>query len=231
MANTSIEEWTTPESLALIRGWCREGYTDVMLAERIGIHVQTLMKWKNKSEELREAMKQGKEVADYMVENALFKAAIGHEYTETKTYISGQNDKNGQRQVRVEKTVKYFPPNVTAIAIWLNNRKPDDWKRNRDASIELTDDEAHVTVNIIKNSEVKKKEQEEMERRKREGIKTETVDEDEYRDYQEGYKEDKGEEEELAEKGKKIGIEEEQQQFPEYVEEGYEWTEEDEWDE
>lgn len=208
MANHSMfYEWTTPENLMLITGWCREGYTNEMVANRIGISISTLRSWKEKSEPLKEAMKQGKEVADYMVENALFKAAIGHEYTETKTYISGQQDKNGNRQVRVEKTVKYFPPNVTAIAIWLNNRKPEDWKRNRDNTIELTDDEAHVTVNIIKNSEVKKKEQEEMERRKREGIKTETVEGDEYKDYQNGYKCEKEDEEELLEKSSDIGIE------------------------
>lgn len=87
MASEKFEEWTTPESLALITGMCREGCTNKMLAQRIGIGIDTFYKWMRKSNELKEAVRQGKEVADYMVENALFKAAIGFEHTETKTYI------------------------------------------------------------------------------------------------------------------------------------------------
>lgn len=226
MASEKFKEWTSPEGLILITGWCREGYTNKMLAERMGITSNTFYDWCRKSKELKEAIKQGKEVADYMVENALFKAALGFEYTETKTHITGKPDKHGERNVKVEKTVKYFPPNVTAIAIWLNNRKPDQWKRNRDNLFEMNDNDSNITVNIIKNSDARKKEQEEKEAREREGIKTETVEEDEFEEYQHGYVDEKFEEDEeevYGKNAKNIGVEDE--------EDWSEFEEDEDWDE
>lgn len=229
MASNKMLEWTTPENLTLITGWCREGYTNKMIADRMGITANTFYRWLNDSKELRDAVKQGKEVADYMVENALFKAALGFEYTETKTHITGKPDKNGNRNVKVEKTVKYFPPNVTAIAIWLNNRKPDQWKRNRDNVLEMNDDDSNITVNIIKNSDVKKKEQEEKEAREREGIKTETVEEDEFEEYQHGYVDqrfDEDEEEVYGKNAKDIGMEEDDDDdWSEFEDEDEDWDE------
>lgn len=149
-----IEEWTTEERILLLKSWAREGYTNKMFAERMGISTKTLYEWCNRSEEIKEAIRQGKELVDYKVENALLKAALGYEVTETKTYISGQ-DKEGNRTVKIEKTTKQIPPNVTAIAMWLNNRKPEMWRRNRDNVLELKDDEKHITVNIVKSSEAK----------------------------------------------------------------------------
>lgn len=42
-----------------------------------------------------------------------------------------------------------MPPDVTACAIWLNNRKPDEWKRNRD-NYTISENEGSVQINIIK---------------------------------------------------------------------------------
>lgn len=149
-----LEDWLTEDRLLLLRSWAREGYTNKMIAERMNITHKTLWMWCTKSEQLREAINEGKEIADYKVENALFKAALGYETTEVKSYISMKPDKQGNRTVRVEKTVKQVAPNVTAIAMWLNNRKPDEWKRNRDNMLEFNDSDNNITVNIIKNSEL-----------------------------------------------------------------------------
>ena len=40
----------------------------------MGISVSTLCEWKNKFPELSEALKKGREVADYIVENELFES-------------------------------------------------------------------------------------------------------------------------------------------------------------
>lgn len=195
-----FKKWTSPEGLAIITGMCREGYTNKMVAARIGINIQTLYKWRKKSNDLDEAIKQGKQVADYMVENALFKAAIGFEHTETKTYITGQPDKAGNRNVKVEKTTKYFPPNATAMIFWLCNRKSDQWKRNRDNAFQLNDDESSITINVVKHSDAEK-EKEEGEAKK------ETVGEDEFKEYDRGYAESPGEVEEDLEDFNYIGKE------------------------
>lgn len=70
------EYWLTPECLLLLEGWARDGLTDEQIAENMGIVPSTLYRWKNEYEEISEALKKGKEVVDYQVENALLRNAI-----------------------------------------------------------------------------------------------------------------------------------------------------------
>lgn len=81
------DEWITEEGLIKIGGWARDGLTDEQIAENIGIANSTLYDWKNKFSEFSEALKKGKDVADRQVENALFKRALGYEYTERQAKI------------------------------------------------------------------------------------------------------------------------------------------------
>ena len=70
------QDWLTPDSLLLLRGWARDGLTDEQLARRMGIAVATIYEWKKKYPEFAEAIKKGKEVVDFEVENALLTAAL-----------------------------------------------------------------------------------------------------------------------------------------------------------
>ena len=70
------EEWLTEEGLVLIGGWARDGLTDEQIASNMGIAVSTLYIWKKEHLEILEALKKGKEVVDYEVENALHKSAL-----------------------------------------------------------------------------------------------------------------------------------------------------------
>jgi len=148
---SEAEKWIKPDNLMLIECWTRDGYTNDMVAERLQIVAKTLWVWRKEYPVIEEAMARGREVVDYKVENALLKSALGYSIEEVKTIISGSPDKDGNRPVRLEKTTKEISPNVTAIAIWLNNRKPELWKRNRDNMLELKDDESNITVNIIRH--------------------------------------------------------------------------------
>lgn len=69
-------EWLQPEKLTLLQGWARDGLNDEQIAEKIGIGKTAFYEWKNKYPEFAEALKEGKEVADFKVENALYKAAL-----------------------------------------------------------------------------------------------------------------------------------------------------------
>ena len=69
-------DWITKENLIRLEGWARDGLTMEEMAHNIGINPDTLYEWKNTKSEISEALKKGKEVADYQVENALFKKAI-----------------------------------------------------------------------------------------------------------------------------------------------------------
>lgn len=74
MAKSDI--WLTDDNLIRIRGWARDGLTDEQIAHRMGIGVRTLYEWKKKFSQFSQALKSGKEVVDYAVENALLKKAL-----------------------------------------------------------------------------------------------------------------------------------------------------------
>ena len=144
-----VDKWRTESKLMLIKCWARD-FTLSDIANKMGITIQTLKKWRDKYPDIEEAIQEGKEEVDYKVENALLKVALGYTTTDVKTIISPP-DKNGNRAIKVEKTEKEIPPNPTAIMCWLNNRKPEQWKRNRDNVYQTKDDDSKITVNIIRH--------------------------------------------------------------------------------
>ena len=77
MAKGKYEDWLTGDGLTLLEGWARDGLTDEQIASNCGISPSTLYRWKDDHQEIREALKRGKEVVDYQVENALLNKALG----------------------------------------------------------------------------------------------------------------------------------------------------------
>lgn len=75
------QEWIEPEGLIRLEGWARDGLTDEQIASNCGISPGTLYDWKNKHPEISKALKKGKEVVDYEVENALLKRALAGDTT------------------------------------------------------------------------------------------------------------------------------------------------------
>lgn len=143
--NGKYHEWITEEGLLKIEGWARDGLTDENIAHNIGIAVSTLNNWKNRYVELMESLKEGKEVADRKVENALYKRALGYEYEEVKMVV--EKDEKGNEKKRQEKVIKKVVPDVTAQIFWLKNRKPDTW---RDKPSSLDEEEQKVKIDKIK---------------------------------------------------------------------------------
>ena len=69
------------DKLILVEGWARDGLTEEQIARNLGISYSTFKDYKNKHSALLTALKKGKEVVDYEVENALYKAAINGNVT------------------------------------------------------------------------------------------------------------------------------------------------------
>ena len=137
------EDWITEEGLIKIEGMARDGLVNEQIAHNMGIHASTLYEWQNKFNEIKEALKKGKEVIDRQVENALLKRALGYEYEEKK--VVQEKDKNGKDRIRIEKTTKMISPDVTAQIFWLKNRKPVDWRDRYETKNEIVDS---IDVNI-----------------------------------------------------------------------------------
>ena len=71
-----INDWLEKDKLILLEGWAREGLTDEQIAHNIGISRTTLWDWKKKKPNILDALKKGKDVVDFEVENALLKSAL-----------------------------------------------------------------------------------------------------------------------------------------------------------
>ena len=82
-------EWLTEEGLLLIEGWARDGLIEEQIAKNVGVSYSTFRDWKKKFSALSAALKNGKEIVDRQVENALFKTAIGYHYQEETVTNTG----------------------------------------------------------------------------------------------------------------------------------------------
>lgn len=71
-----IDDWLQKDKLILLEGWAREGLTDEQIAKNMGISRTTLWDWKKKEPNILDALKKGKDVVDFEVENALLKSAL-----------------------------------------------------------------------------------------------------------------------------------------------------------
>lgn len=133
MARISIyERWEKDgelkDKLILIQGMARDGLTQQQIADNLGISIDTLIENKKKYSEFNNALKKGKEVIDFEVENALLKRALGYEYEE-KTYENG---------ILTKKVKKQVPPDTTAQIFWLKNRQVKKWRDK----VEIADNDA-----------------------------------------------------------------------------------------
>lgn len=87
MAVGRYQKWLEPENLLLLQGWKRDGLTDEQIAEKIGITPRTLERWKSKYSQIRQVLKVGKEQANFIIENELFKKAKNGNVTAMIFYL------------------------------------------------------------------------------------------------------------------------------------------------
>ena len=125
-----FDYWLSEEGLARIAGWTRDGAIDKDIAAKCGVAYSTFRGWRDKFPALSAALKEGKEVIDTLVENALLKRALGYTYEE-KTYERKQITEEGDTGMVLTKTVtKEVIPDTTAQIFWLKNRKKAEWRDN-----------------------------------------------------------------------------------------------------
>lgn len=139
---TLYEKLEIDDKLALVEGWKRDGLTDEQISKNLGVSWDTLKKWKKTRTAFSTAIKKGKEVSDYELENALHKRATGYYYKEETVTNKGD-------VVEIE---KYEHANPTSMIFALKNRLPHKYRdkveqevtnRNIDLNIGAYDDDEH----------------------------------------------------------------------------------------
>jgi len=139
MARGKYQDWITDEGLLRIQGWARDGLTDEQIAHNIGVSRSTLNEWKKKYPDISDALKEGKEVVDRHVENALLKRALGYQYKEI-------TEEGGEVTKVVTKEVQ---PDTTAQIFWLRNRT-NKWSNKDSVDIDKIKAETELTQERIK---------------------------------------------------------------------------------
>lgn len=149
--SSKAAEWVEDEeNLMLIECWARDGFTNADISEKIGIGESTFSKWLNKYPELKEALRNGRELVDYKVENALLKSALGYKTTESKVTLIMRDGVVVEE--REETTEREVAPNTTAAQVWLYNRLPKKWKKNRDNVLDLSDEDTSIQITVVNKS-------------------------------------------------------------------------------
>jgi len=141
MANGIYKKWLENENLLLLRGWKTKGLTDQQIADNIGINVRTLDKWKVRYRQIGQALKRGKEHANYAVENALLRKAIDGNTTAMIFWLKNnyrEKYSDTQRSPLEEQLTKQQIKRVEA------ETKIAEAKAKR----ETDDSNGHVSVNI-----------------------------------------------------------------------------------
>lgn len=105
-----------------IECWARDGLIDEQIAKNLGVAYSTFRTYINKFPALSAALKKGKEIIDYEVENALLKRALGYEFEE-QTYIAIEMNQD-EYDLRVD----------IELAIW-NRNNPNATQDERDRFI------------------------------------------------------------------------------------------------
>lgn len=113
----------------IVKWMARSGLTIEQIAFQLGLKVPTFNRWVKKYNELAEALREGKDYSDAIIEESLFQRAKG--YT-----VTLEEAKEGDKAY-VKTITKHYAPDITAIIFWLKNRRPDSWRDVRQLDLDM----------------------------------------------------------------------------------------------
>lgn len=106
------------------------GLNNEELAEFFGVHVSTFYRWQADNSAFREAVNEGKTIADANVADSFYKRATG-EHVEIEKLRT--NKVTGESEVIKIKT--YIPGEAPAALNWLKNRQPNKWREKQEVQL------------------------------------------------------------------------------------------------
>lgn len=121
------------EDPRFVRQMCRLGATNAVLADWFGVTIQTIQNWASYFPRFAEAIKVGKGEFDDEIERALASRAMGYTYDAVKIFLPA-----GTTMPVVVPYREHVPPDVRACEIWLQNRRPDVWRRGPQEKLGIT---------------------------------------------------------------------------------------------
>jgi len=110
-----------PDFARIAERLCRNGATDIEVADILGISVRTFYRWCLLHDEFTAAVRVGKDAADDRVERALYQRAVGYDHVAEKIVTP-----KGGGPVAVP-YMMHVPADVRAAMHWLAIRRPKPW--------------------------------------------------------------------------------------------------------
>lgn len=148
MPRVRIDDWIGDDKLLTLKGWARDGLTDIEIANNMGISVRTFYNWVKKEVRIMQAIKKGREPLIVEVEDAFIKECFGYWVTETKTIEKDDGS------IETQKTEKYMRPVTASQIFFLKNKKPERWKEKQEikSEVDVSASESKVTIFLPENN-------------------------------------------------------------------------------
>ena len=105
-----------------------EGKILTEIAKEFQIHVCTIHDWRERFPEFSDALTKGRDRADALVVDSLYKRAMGYEITEEKPM-------NIDGDVQIVRVEKHIPSDPASMFFWLKNRRPKEWRDKRETEL------------------------------------------------------------------------------------------------
>ncbi|SDL24166.1 helix-turn-helix domain-containing protein [Natronincola ferrireducens] len=125
--------------LSDIKEWVIQGDTVREICKKLSISHDTWYRYCKENETLSELVDMGRSVLCNDVEKSLLKLCNGYEYEELKTIV--EEDKNGKKRTKIEKTKRHQPPSAQAISFFLRNRMPEEWSDKKELILDTSQNE------------------------------------------------------------------------------------------
>lgn len=122
--------------LETVELWASMGLSNAQIAFNLGIGKDTFYRYKKQYSDLSDCLKRGNSIADFKVENALYKKATGYEVKEMVTakvkdiYYDDKGNKCQTERLDTVEITKEIPPDIQAIKFWLVNKMKGKWSDN-----------------------------------------------------------------------------------------------------
>lgn len=126
--------------LSDIQEWVMQGDTVREICKKLAISPDTWYRYCKEHETLSELVTMGRSVLCNDVEKSLLKICTGYDYEELKTIV--EEDKNGKKRTKIEKTKRHQPPSAQAISFFLRNRMPEEWSDKKELILDTSQNEA-----------------------------------------------------------------------------------------
>ncbi len=123
----------TPAYCTVAYKFCLLGATNEDLADVLRVSRNTIGNWLARYPEFKQAMQDGRDVADADVAQALLHKAKGFTHEDVKILQLGG-------ELKPVEYSRYFPPDSQAALFWLRNRRHKQWRERIELEHSVTDE-------------------------------------------------------------------------------------------